>query len=501
MLILIFILSLILRFLYLPDNIYFGYDQARDAYQALSIFQGDLKIVGPSTTFEGLNHGVLHWYILAPFYGFFKNPEFAASAFRIFNALGVFLIFYLGKVLFNKKVGLIAAILYAVSFEQSQFAIYIGNPTLGSLSVPLMYLGLAMVIFKNIKWGLPLAFLGLGLSIQFQFALFYLIVPFILILIFYKKSFLSLPIKIWGLSALSLFFSLCTFILADFKYQFRTMHALFTMITQTNDKNFINIFSAYFFEIMQMVKYNILGNLSNTLTPIFLVMLFIVLVYFFRQKENFLKLKFLSIWFFSLFLIFYMGGGVHEPWRNIPLYYPNVGVSVALLLFVAFFLSKIRFGILIILAIFLVNLQLIQSLNLKGSMAEIDAQQGMLLSDEKKILDYIYQDAKGEPFAVKAVTMPFDINTTWSFLFEYLGKQKYGYLPVWNGKTASGYPGNLVVQEAQEGLPAKRYVIIEPLRGVPKHLVDDFMRIENYFTIIKDEKKIGEFVIQKREKF
>lgn len=501
MLIFIFLLALVLRFLYFPDNIYFGYDQARDAFNALSIFHGDIKIIGPSTTFEGLNHGVLHWYILAPFYGLFKNPEIVAIAFRVFNALGVFLIFYLGKILFDRKVGLIAAILYTVSFEQTQFAIYIGNPTLGSLSVPLMYLGLALVIFAKKAWGLPLAFLGLGFSIQLQFALFYLIVPFILILIFYKKYFLNLSLKIWGLSSLALFFALSTFILAEIKYQFRASNALLNMVTQVSDKNFNNIFSTYFFEIIQMVKYNILGNLSNTLTPIFLVLLFIILVYLIRQKENFIKLKFLSIWFFSLFIIFYMGGGVSEPSRNIPLYYPNVGISIALLLFVAFLLNKLKFKIIIIFLIVLMNLQLIKDLNHRGSMAEIDVQQGMLLSDEKKILDYMYQDAKGEPFAVKAVTMPFDINTTWSYLFEYYGNKIYGYMPLWNGKAAEGYPGNLVIQEAQEGLPSKRYVIIEPLRGVPEYLMNDFMRTENYFTNIANEKRIGLFIIQSRKKY
>lgn len=499
MLIFIFLLALVLRFLYFPDNIYFGYDQARDAFNALSIFHGDIKIIGPSTTFEGLNHGVLHWYILAPFYGLFKNPEVVSVAFRVFNALGVFLIFYLGKILFDRKVGLIAAILYTVSFEQTQFAIYIGNPTLGSLSVPLMYLGLALVIFAKKVWGLPLAFLGLGFSIQFQFALFYLSVPFILILILYRKSFLKLSLKTWGLSSLVLFFALSTFILAELRYQFRTISALFNMITQVSDKNFNNIFSTYIFETLQMIKYNITGNLG--INNLIAIMLLSCLIIFFKKEKYRDKLKFLSIWFFSLFIIFYMGGGVSEPSRNIPLYYPNVGISIALLLFVAFLVSRIRFGFLIILAIFLVNLQLIQSLNPKGSMAEIDVQQGMLLSDEKKILDYMYQNAKGEPFAVKAVTMPFDINTTWSFLFEYYGARNYGYLPVWNGKTAEGYPGNLVIQEAQEGLPLKRYVIIEPLRGVPEYLMNDFMRTENYFTNIVNEKRIGLFIIQSRKKY
>ncbi len=499
LLIFIFILSLILRFLYFPDNIYFGFDQARDAYQALSILQGDFKIIGPPTTFTGLNHGVLHWYILAPFYGLFKNPEVISAVFRIFNGLGVFLIFYLGKTLFDKKVGLIAAILYAVSFEQSQFAIYLGNPTLASLSVPLMYLGLALVIFARKSWGLPLAFLGLGFSIQFQFALFYLIAPVLLILILFKKYFLKISLKIWGISVLALIFSLSSFILAEFKYQFRTLHALINLINFSRSKNFVDIANTYYFEISQMIKYNISGNLKIDL--IVFSALIISFIFFIRKKEIQEKLKFLSIWFFSLFLIFYMGGGVNEPWRNIPLYYPNVGVSVALLLYIAFLLGKSRFSGILIIIIVLINLSLIYNFNPKGSMAEINAQQGMLFSDEKKILDYLYQGSGNQLFTVKAVTMPFDINTTWSYLFEFYGKEKYGYVPLWNGKTAPGYPGNLTVQEAQEGLPAKRYVIIEPLRGVPQHLVDDFLKVEGYFTNVTEQEKIGDFIIQKREKF
>ena len=64
-----------------------------------------------------------------------------------------------------------------------------GNPSLASLSVVLMYLGLALVIFKRRPIGLPLACLFLGFSIQFEFALTYLIVPFVLILIIFRKSF------------------------------------------------------------------------------------------------------------------------------------------------------------------------------------------------------------------------------------------------------------------------------------------------------------------------
>ena len=147
------------------------------------------------------------------------------------------------------------------------------------------------------------------------------------------------------------------------------------------------------------------------------------------------------------------------------------------------------------------NVQMIRTFNPKGTISEINVQQGMLLSDQKKVLDYLYTDASGSAFAVKALTMPLLINTIWSYLFEWYGNAKYGYLPIWNGKNALGFHGNLKVQEAQENLPSKRYVIIEPLRGIRLALIEEFLKEENYFTNITEEKKIGEFTIQKREKY
>ena len=135
-----------------------------------------------------------------------------------------------------------------------------------------------------------------------------------------------------------------------------------------------------------------------------------------------------------------------------------------------------------------------------GSMEEINVQQRMLLSDEKKVIDYMYQDAKGQPFSVKAVTMPFFINPTWSYLFQWYGQQAYDYIPLWNGKNAAGFPGNLKVDEKQESAPNLRYLIIEPTRGIEQYLIDDYVKEENYFTKVIDKKSIGLFIVEKREK-
>ena len=504
MLIIIFILAFIIRFLYFPGNIYFGFDQARDAFAALEISAGNLKLIGPPTSFPGLFHGVLYYYILAPLYFLGGgNPEFVAAFLRILNACGVFLIFNIASILFNRKVGLFAALLYAVNFEQSQFSIYMGNPTLANLSIMVMYLGLALVIFKKKNFGLLLVFFGLGFSIQFQFALFYLVIPMFLILFIFRKTFIKTPFKICLLAILIFILSVSTFILAEIKYGFKTVDALISLVNSEGGKNLSNIIDTYLYTIDKIVQFNLTGNLQ--ISVVIIILILVVLIFYIRKKEYSKQLIFLSIWFFSLLVTFIINGGVSEPQKNIPLYYPNIGVSIALIIFVSFLFGKIfertkYLATILMILILLANYQKISIFNTKGTIIEINAQQGMLLSDEKQILDYIYHDSDGS-IAVKAVTMPFDINTTWSYLFEWYGLQKYGYLPIWNGKNAPGFPGNLKIQEAQEGLPQIRYVIIEPLRGVPMHLVRDYIKEEDYFTKIVDEKKIGQIMVQKRVKY
>ncbi|MCL5070959.1 MAG: hypothetical protein M1308_08700, partial [Actinobacteria bacterium] len=124
-----FVVALILRFLYFPGNIYFGFDQARDAFATQEILNGHLKLIGPTTSFEGLRHGVLYYYLYAPFYWLGNGDPSLVSAFlRVTNALGVFTIFLLASILFNRYVGFISAWLFAVSFEQTQFAMYLNHP-------------------------------------------------------------------------------------------------------------------------------------------------------------------------------------------------------------------------------------------------------------------------------------------------------------------------------------------------------------------------------------
>lgn len=502
LLVIIFIFALFLRFLYFPQNIYFGFDQARDLYATAEIVKGNPKLVGPPTTFEGLNHGVLYYYLYAPFYLIGDgDPAYIAAMLRVLNAAGVFLIFLLSTILFNKYVGLISALLFAISFEQTQFALYFNHPSFAVISILVVFLGLGILIFGKKNYGLVIALLGFGLSIQFEFLLTYLIVPFIAVLFFFRESIPRFKIK-WLLFGLGIFvLSVSTFILAEIKFSFKSIPAVMQLLFGTQEKSIQNIIQMYLFEMGQVIKFNLISDAQFKITVGILLIISLLILIRSKVKK---QITFLIIWFFSAVIIYFIGGK-GDISAEVIQYHPNVGISLSLIIFTSYILhiAGKRYLLLSVLIVFLTsfsNISLIQKNNIHGSIPEINAQSFMLLSDEKKVLDFLYEDSKGGQFAVKAITMPFYVNTTWSYLFEWYGKKKYGYLPIWNGKNALGFAGNLKVEDAQDKAPSNRFLIIEPVRGIPSYLIDDYLREESYFSDIDKEVEIGKFKVQVRHK-
>ena len=126
-------------------------------------------------------------------------------------------------------------------------------------------------------------------------------------------------------------------------------------------------------------------------------------------------------------------------------------------------------------------------------------QPGLLISDEKKVIDFCYSRAQGRDFALNSLTVPLYINTTWNYLFEWYGKQKYHYLPVWGGgKTAEGYAGNLRRISKRSDLPIDQCLIIEPTVGISEHDKNDFLREEGYFSGVVEQNQFGTITVQYR---
>ncbi len=487
-LILIFFLAILLRLLYFPQNTYFGFDQARDAYAVREILSGHLKIVGPPTANGVLHHGILYYYIFAPFYFLSGGDPTLVSLFlRLLNASGIFLLFLIVYPMFGMKAALIASFFFAVSFEQTQFSLFLNHPSLAVISVLMFYLGLSNWIFKKNNWGLFIALFGLGLSIQFEFVETQLVAVLILFLLIFRKYLPKISSRGLFIGSLAFILPLSSYIISEVSHKFLILRQIPNLFFSNYSSNNLSINLAnLIFVIMRYIKDNLL--LNNEGSIVLGLIFLIVLIKLIANNSYRKQLLFLTIWFFGGLTVYFFTSN--------DAYFYNTGTSIALLIFASFLLSKLylknRWVIIpLILLVLISNVYLITKNNPLGPNEKINPQKGLLLTDEEKVIDFIYQSSKGENFAVNALTMPYSINTTWSYLFEWYGKKKYGYVPIWGGDAAEGFPGNLKVETARSKLPAKRFLIIEPQEGIPSYLTDKFLKNEENYTITSERKQIG----------
>ena len=199
------------------DQILFTYDQARDLFMGEAIRSGDFKLVGPPTDIPGLFHGPLYYYFLAPF----NSPETAILAVILLNLLAAIPLGILVQKMFNKKwLSLVAIFLFLASFEMVSYARWLSNPALVIPAISLWLLGLKL---KR----LPLVAIGLGLCIQFQFFMLYLL-P-LTILYFFK-----LPKKHLFKSLFIFSVLMSSFLVAEIKFKFQGILGLITFFSRQN---------------------------------------------------------------------------------------------------------------------------------------------------------------------------------------------------------------------------------------------------------------------------
>ncbi len=122
----------------------------------------------------------------------------------------------------------------------------------------------------------------------------------------------------------------------------------------------------------------------------------------------------------------------------------------------------------------------------KNSEVLFFAQDKMILKDEMKVVDWIYEESQGKDFRINTITNPLFINTTWAYLFDWHGRGKYGYMPIWWGETQVDVPGDQVKFNDNQQAEL-HYLIIEPGPGIPEKYVFVIQSFENYsgfFTFI-----------------
>ncbi len=508
----IFLLAYFLRVLFLPKlALTFGYDQARDAYVSQEIVHGDLKILGPPASTPGLYHGVFYYYFLAPGYWIGKgSPVIAAYWVALFNAATVFVVFYLTYLLTKKKgAAFLAAFLFAISFEATQYATWLSNPTIGVWTVPLIYLGLwAWIKAGKKKWGPALAALGLGLSIQAEIFLAYHLVPVALWLWLSRKR---LQRKQFITFVLFLFASLSTMVLAEVKFGFKSLSglkqlALAQEASLAYAKSLGDYLILYLNQIGRIFAFNSYpGNIGYG--GAFVIALIVLALLQWKKQKKGVSVSqriswgpFLASWLLSHLAVVTVGG------TSTPFLMVGIGPAVSIIM--AIFLYNLwekqylsaqagkLIAVFILLLLIFGNLGMIMRENPKGSTL-FAIQKDMLLAKQLKAIDYTYREAEGEPFSLNSLTSPLWINIVWAYLYKWHGLANYDYLPEWHGRNQIGLLDSLPTTKESTEL---YYLILEPMGGIPQRYLSATIAEEDAFSTLIDEKRFGEIRIQKRIK-
>jgi hypothetical protein len=118
------------------------------------------------------------------------------------------------------------------------------------------------------------------------------------------------------------------------------------------------------------------------------------------------------------------------------------------------------------------------------------------LASERKIIDQMYTTANGRGFTLRLTGIPYKIQTVWAYLLTEYGYKKYGYLPYWEHGNIGGFPGKLPTPI--NGTTCLRFLVREPMTGLPQSLVDLDVKEENYYSTIVSWIGVDLFTIQER---
>jgi 4-amino-4-deoxy-L-arabinose transferase-like glycosyltransferase len=502
---LIIILGLGLRLLYF-DAVTFGYDQARDALQSISIIKNaDLKIIGPTTDIRGLFHSPLYWYIISPFYYFSGgDPAIARIPMILINILNIILIYFIAKELFkSEKIALLSSLFMAVSFEAVQYGRWLSNPPPALLTVGIFFFGLWLVLKKR-PIGLPLMLFVWGFSVDFQFFLVYqvafLIGAFLYLFLKQKQTLLDSFKKsywLYGASIVPWVF----YITSEIKFKFQGMRAIFGFFTKQEtglDPSIIPKIMNFWKSLIRNVAVNLTGYNKEIALYLLLLLFGYVLYLVIVNKKLRGRVLFLLMWLLSPVLIYPLEKN-NSYFLNIGNLYPLILLTLLVLFDIASYVKKIG-PYIIIGAIGIViynNLHLVITENKKGETL-FSVQYVQVLTDEKKVMDYTYIKSNKKMFSFNTLTNPLFINTTWAYLYNWYGKNKYGYMPIWEGAYLDDFGKEIQFTNAsqlKEGMP--HYMIFEP-PVFPDQYIKTYSRYENKRSDLLQVEKFGTHVVEAR---
>ncbi len=187
----ILLLGFFLRFYRVSDYIVFLGDEGRDALVVYNILHGDLTLLGPTSSVGGFFLGPIYYYLMTPFMFLSRyDPVGPAIMVVLFGVATIYLVYKLGSEFFNRKAGLIASFLYAISPVVITYSRSSWNPNVFPFfTISSLYVLYKAVVKNKIPFFILAGFL-MGINLQIHY-----LATFVGAIMFFYASFAGLELK------------------------------------------------------------------------------------------------------------------------------------------------------------------------------------------------------------------------------------------------------------------------------------------------------------------
>ena len=502
---LLIVLAIVLRLYPGKDHLLWNTsDYARDAYTMRSMVeQRDVRLLGArSEVFDPIKQaylvftGPLYYYILSPWYYLSAgDPNLPLLVNIVIHTFTMAPLAWLSWKIWRRKTAVILTMfLFAVSYEQIEYARWLLNP---AMALPfLAWFWLWLYEFFTSRQKILLAGLFLGLAIQSEIFLLYWLVPVAIILLMTKSRW-----TVWVKFGLGWLLGLLPLVIAELKFNFRSSLSLINyLLNPTNQTtSLMEKIGRYGLHLQVVMAHNFSGWLSNW-NLLLLVIILVLPLFYFKKINQRLKhaLIFLYILFFAQALIF-----LFNFQESI---YADVGLGLILILlfvmgqFCLLQQHKKWLSWLLIGGVALAQLLLLERnvrLQTPFSRQFFAASDTLLFSHRLSVVEKIYQLSNGQDFSISILDVPYGWPATWASVFEQYAKRHQRNLPTLYGFSVNEVPGDKVFTKTDA--PAKIHFVLTPQSSaLDEQTRQNFFILQDQVSTVETKYYLHNLIIEKR---
>lgn len=425
-----FVIGFILRFYLIPQNLFFGPEQGIDFLSIHNIVANyQLTLIGSKTDIEGVFHGPFYYYLaMFPFLLSKGSPVVVISFFILFHAFSAITIYFLGKELYSKRVGLISSFIYTFSYAAIVYSRWLANPPL-SLPFSILFFLFLIRFIKGDNKSLLLTALMAGLLGQSEFINFIFFIPILIVAFLINiRRFKQVPVLITILSfVIFVLFSFGTYLIFDIRHQYLISKSLINLLTGNTGYyvSYSNSFLSGLLLFGQTFNDYILGY--NHPMVIFEGIAFIIVCIYYvmrRKKYSYILLLWTLLPVIILIILHHallphffisIAGGYILGWAYLIDLICQKNIKLGFIILAGVTIGSIIFYI--------------QTVPLNQNIYFQTTQPEFVYSKQLKAIDAIYKNSQKESFAYEAYTIPYAMDQGWKYLFQWYGNRQYGYQP------------------------------------------------------------------------